>query len=123
MLLKRSEALTTGENHGGYLAGHCMLCGDSGWLKTIKHKKGCILQDPGVTHISLTGYKAKIVISGPRRSDGKLWWKSCGGVVYDIEKRGGRYFVMHERKSGKCLVDSSRLSDIRKYIKDNQGRL
>lgn len=117
----RKELMVTTEDHGGYLSGHCALCGDCGWLDSIKHKKNCLLRDPGITHVRMIVCRAKIVLW---RSGGKLWWRSglSSKKTYDIERRGS-YYVMQERKSGKVIKDHALLRDIRQFIKDNQGVL
>ena len=53
----RRELLHVTENHGGYLAGSCSLCGDCGWLDQIEHRPGCILADPKVVKVKLVGVK------------------------------------------------------------------
>jgi len=116
----RTELLVVTEDHGGYLGGYCALCGDCGWINDIKHKSGCLLKDPGVTHVRMTACRARVVLSG---ADGKYWWRGPSGARYEIERRG-RYWVMHEcSSSGKAICDNARLTDIRQYIVDNQGRL
>ncbi len=117
-LKSRKELMVVDERHGGYLAERCALCGNPGWLDRIKHKKDCPLRDPGITHVRMTACRAKVVL---RRTDGKFWWRG-----YDIERRGsGRYtyYVMHDRNTGKNIMNAARLRDIRKYIADNQGVL
>lgn len=103
------------------VAGHCALCGK------IEHTQDCLLRDPGVTAVRMMAVRAKVVLCGPRTSDGKLHWTSGGsGLTYDIERRGtGRdvWWVMHERSTGKAIFDNARLRDIRQYIVDNQGVL
>ncbi len=29
------------ENHGGYLSGHCLMCGRAGWTDQIVHARDC----------------------------------------------------------------------------------
>ena len=109
------------------ITGHCAICGDPGWVGKISHMKDCVLRDPGVTHVQVRGCRARVVICGPRDSDGKYWWRSGqSGFVYDIERRGrGRYtyYVMHKHNTGELVWDNARLRDIRKHIVDNQGVL
>lgn len=124
----RKELMVVDENHGRCSAGHCAVCGCAGWLDKLEHTQCCPLRDPGVTHVRMTACRAKVVLRGPRMSDGKFWWTSSTGHTYDIERRGrgrgrGRYYVMHERKTGKSIWDAARLCDIRQYIVDNQGVL
>ena len=93
----------------------CALCGQ----QQQQHKSGCLLKDPGVTHVRMTACRARVVLSG---ADGKYWWRGPSGAWYEIERRG-RYWGMHECSSGKAICDNTRLTDIRQYIVDNQGRL
>lgn len=128
MLKTRKELMIVDNNHGGYLAGHCALCGDPGWIGKIAHKLDCLLRDPGVTHVRMTAIRAAVVIRGPRTTDGRYWWTSSNtGQTYDIGRQSqSKYFIMHRRGangSGEVIVDNARLRDIRKYIVDNQGRL
>lgn len=121
----RKELMVVDEDHGGYLAGHCAVCGDLGWISNIKHKTSCLLRDPGVTHVRMTAVKTKVVLQGQA---GRLKWRSPTGLSYSIERRRslgkgrGTYWILF------CAVmakeyDRGRLSDIRKYIVDNQGVL
>ncbi len=124
-LYGRKELLTVTGDHGGFLSGHCDVCGDSGWLSDIKHKRNCVLLDPGITHVRMTGVCARVVLdySG---TNGVLRWTSPAGIRYDIERHGRRpstYYVMTERSTGKAVKDDAKLSDIRAWIKGHQGEL
>jgi hypothetical protein len=35
------------EDHGGYKAGMCIVCKQSGWIDQIKHKGGCPIDEKG----------------------------------------------------------------------------
>lgn len=122
----REDLTTRGEDPGGFVVLTCGLCGGTSLETELIEHDDCPLVDPGVTHVRMTAVRTRVVIRGPRRLDGKLWWIGPSGTVYDIERRGqGRnaYYVMIEHGSGKAVKDNGRLSDIRKYIVDNQGRL
>ncbi len=119
------ELMVVDENHGGYLAGHCAVCGDLGWINNIKHKKSCLLRDPGVTHVRMNPVKTKVVLRGQA---GRLTWRSPTSVLYNIQRRSspgkgrGTYWVLFRAATAK-EYGRGRLSDIRKYIVDNQGVL
>lgn len=51
----RRELLVVNNNHGGYLSGHCFLCGSCGWLDKIEHAAGCVLSDPKVKKVKFVG--------------------------------------------------------------------
>jgi hypothetical protein len=51
----RRELFIVTENHGGFLAGHCALCGYCGWLDNIKHKPNCIFANKKVTGVKMEG--------------------------------------------------------------------
>lgn len=55
---KRRELFVVTENHGGYLSGHCALCGSFGWEGDIDHHASCILADPKVKRVKLKGLKS-----------------------------------------------------------------
>lgn len=123
MLKSRKELI----HDVGFRAFKCGLCGNgSNAAKNIRHAGDCPLKDPGNTHVRLVGQRARVVISGPRDRDGKLWWRSgLSGKVYDIERSGRcvHPWKLYERVTGKVLLKNVRLRDIRKYIVDNQGVL
>ncbi len=41
MKVLRKNMLIVTEDHGGYMAGFCAICGVAGWIDSIKHKKDC----------------------------------------------------------------------------------
>ncbi len=57
LLFKRQELIIVTEDHGGYEAGMCVLCGSSGWIDNIEHRAGCLLADPEVKEVQLVGIK------------------------------------------------------------------
>ena len=59
----RRELLIVRENHGGYLAGSCSLCGSSGWIDQIEHHASCILYDPKIVKVKLK-LKLKLKLVG-----------------------------------------------------------
>ncbi len=109
----------------GFHAFKCGLCGHkSNSLSNISHASDCPLKDPGVTHVQMTGLRSRVVLSGPRDKDGKLWWRSwLSGMIYDIEHCGSGRSAYWRMSRDTAAVSHARLSDIRKYIVDNQGVL
>ncbi len=129
LLKSRKELTVYYQLRGRGLIRRCGLCGGSvvGGSGGIKHTGSCLLRDPGVTHVRMSACSRRVVIRGPRRSDGKYWWTSgSSGKTYDIERcgRGSHiWWVMHERDSGKTIMDDMRLCDIRKRLQEHQGNL
>lgn len=39
--MRREEAIRIREDHGGYKAGICRICGSGGWVDQIKHHPNC----------------------------------------------------------------------------------
>lgn len=100
---------------------HCGLCGSH----VKKHADDCPFADTGVTGVALVKIRPGVVL---RFWQCRWWWRGPSGMEYHIEKLPecvgwpyGRYQMSDS--PGNTIVTRRRLSDIRRWIGLNQGKL
>lgn len=85
--LELSDCIRTTENHGGYRAGECISCGESGWIDKIEHKPDCPV---GKAATQLTEGEVAILVDmckqflQPEFSDHQKWVEIDGnqGITF-----------------------------------------
>lgn len=85
-----SDFLIVDENHGGYKAGHCAICGATGWMDQIKHVRTCEV-----------GKALNTVAKEP--TEGNLPLLQSGFAILDI-KRGRKKLAKLLAKDGSVDV-------------------
>lgn len=106
----------------------CALCGRLGYtLDRIDHEASCLLADPTVTSVTSVTMAARRDQIELRYMNNRWWWRSSSGCEYYVERMAttvefplGRHCLF----GASGLIESKlRLSDIKQWIEQNQGRL
>lgn len=121
MLYSRDDLTHVHEDADGYVAPVCGLCGAYDIVTPEDHEKSCVLRSCAVTHVEVIGHVAVVKFARKAAWPYRWWWTGPSGMEYHIELLPHRYVLADS--PGNTMTEKPRLSDIRKFIKDNQGRL